>query len=485
MPSGPRASLLLLILVAAPLAPPPAAAQTSDAFALLSVARAGDVVTVELKAIRYVFDPTFSLTADGALAALPERTTGQWKTGDVGKLNFTLIDPALARATLSMRWIDSSGSSITHTISFPVPARSSSPPPAGAPRLLVASATLAGRTLDVEISNGGTAGSKSVLVSVEDEGGRKIGSPFYRDLAPIAAGRSATARFDVPDSLASVVVAVEHDGATARTAVVVRRTSATTGGGTPTPATNVSLATELPFREVDVGRTVDYALTVRNSGRLALVQLEAIGLPSGYSARFFVGGSAVPSLYLDRNQTRQVTLSITVPNAAAEVDRTVDFSVRAMVNGTEAARLNAGLAVRGVGKLEIASGELFANVPPGGTGTFTVTVRNTGSAPLFDVQLDSRRPYGWTLRFDPRTLDRLDPGQSASVSVEVRAPDVVGPGRYTTDLTAKTGDVTSRATTLAMEVEEPGGGASWLWIVFLAAIGGVLALAAKFRRKGG
>lgn len=471
------------MILAGALAAPTAAAQTSDAFAVVSISRSGDVVFFELKAIRYTFDPTFSLTAGGQLAALPERTTGQWATGDVRTLNFTLLDPALTSASIAIRWRESA-TTITQSIAVPIPKSGATPPPTtGAPRLLVFGATLAGRALTIDVANSGNASSREALVSVEDEAGRKIGVPYYRSLPALAPQSRRTVAFDVPDSLATAVVAIEHDGATARTAVAVRK--ATSGGdSTPGPvAANVSIATDLPFREVDVGRTVDWALTVKNSGRLALVTLEASGLPSGYSARFFVGGSAVPSLYLDRNATRQVTLSITVPNAASEVDRTADFAVVARVNGTEAARLATGLAVRGVGKLEIEGAELSATLPPGGTETFTVTVKNTGSAPLFNVQLDSRRPYGWTLRFDPRTLDRLDPGESQSVTVEVRAPDVVGPGRYTTDLTAKNADQSSRAITLAVEVAEPSSGGSWLWLVFLGAIGVVLALAVKFRRR--
>lgn len=471
--------LTLALLLVPSLLAVEAAAQSGDAaFTLLAVARSGDNVTFDVKAVRVAVAVTVSLYDGGTLAALPEKQVAHWDPGEERSLTFTLLKDVKS-ATLAFRW-SADGGTKSQNIGVPIPAREESSG-GGAPRVLVDSVTLRGTNLTVAMTNVGNATTGALVASVEDAQGRKLATPYYRTLPALSAGATAEAKFSLPQKLEAVVVALEYAGRTERTAVVVRVDDAA-GGSTTAPPTNVTLRTDLAFREADIGRTVDFVLTVRNAGRLALVQLDVDGLPTGYSARFFVGGSAVPSLYLDRNQSRQVTLSLTVPNSEAEVDRTADFAVVARVNGTPHARLPMGLVVRGVGQLEVSGTELIASVPPGGTGRFTITVRNVGSAPVFDVELTSNRPYGWTMRFDPRRLDRLDPDQSQSVSVEVRAPDVIGPGRYVTDVSAKSGDVTSRATTLSLEVPEAESTGGWLWVVFLGLIAGTLGFAAWRKR---
>lgn len=475
-----RSLIVLVLLAGATLVAGPATAQLESPFIVLGIERQGELVKYRVQANRPDNEVTVSLTEGGVLLGLPERRF-PWNQSEIKTLPFTLLREA-DRATLVFRWEDNL-QELSQSIGVPVPKRGdSSAGDDAAPRLAVAAAVRDARTLNVTIENYGTAVSEPLVLSLEDAQGRKFGAPYYRRLDPIGVGATRVSAFTVPATLESVVVVVEHDGRTERTAVAVHAVAAPASSA---PPANVTLATDLPFREADIGRTVDYAVRVQNSGRLALVSLAAEGLPAGYSARFFVGGSAVPSLFVDRNVTRQATLSVTIPNAESEVDRTVDFRIVARVNGTPMASLPAGLAVRGVGKLEV-SGDLdLSDVPPGGSASFTATVRNSGTAPLFDVEVEARRPYGWTFRFDPRRIDRLDPGESVSVTVEVRAPEVVGAGRYVADLTAKSGDVASRAATVSMEVAQVETGGGWIGWALLATMGAILGGAWYWKRKRG
>lgn len=476
-----RSVLAVLVLVLAPgLAVPTAGAQSSP-FSVHSVTRDGDNLTIGFAATSYAFGVTVSLSSGGSLVALPEQYVEHWEGGESKTFTFTLLRD-VESATVTFRW-SVSGESRSQSVTVPVPSRDA--PTEGTPRLLVTAATLAGTALTVNVTNVGDGPTGGIVASIEDNAGRKIGSPYFRTMDSVAAGASSAVGFVAPKDLQQVTVVLEYASRTERVTVVVRHSDAGGGGDVGgVGETNVTLTTELPFREVEVGRTVDYSVRVANSGRAGLVRLSVDGLPSGYTSRFYVGGSSVPSILLAENQSRQITLSITVPNSDAEVDRLVEFDVVASVNGTASARLEAGVTVRGSGKLELTGTDASAGAPAGGTATFTVTVTNTGSAPVFDVELDSRRLYGWTVRVEPPRVDRLDPGESTSLTVELRAPDVIGPGRYPTDLTARAGDVSSRAYSVSVEVEGDAGGGGWLWLLFVGAMTGTLGFAAWWRRRG-
>ncbi|HUR69898.1 MAG TPA: NEW3 domain-containing protein [Candidatus Thermoplasmatota archaeon] len=455
------------------------AAGFDEPLTVVEVARTRDALVVALRATENLTDVVVRLTEDDAIVGLPEWRRESWDEDERAAWSFELLHD-LTRAALDWEALDAHGEPRSGTLAVAVPAAPTSD--GDGTRLMVTTALLQGTTATITVTNYGDEAARDLVVSIEDRDERRIATPLTALVASLAPGARASPQFTLPENVVDVVVVLDHANATTRTALTLQR--AGVGNGTDTGGPNVTLSTDLPFREVDLGRSADFSVQVRNNGAPALVQLRADGLPQGYSARFFVGGSAVPSLYLDRNQTRQATLTVTVPSARTEVDRTADFAVVASVNGTETQRLKMGVAVRGVGQLEVSSAESEAPLTPGGTATFQVVVKNSGSAPVFNVELDSRRPYGWTVRVEPRRLDRLDPGATSAVSVEVRAPDVIGGGRYTVDVAAKADDLTSRYVPLAMSIDEPSGGGGWVWGVMLVAIAGILGFAAWWKWRG-
>lgn len=482
-----QAIVLVLLFVpafTAALAPAAGAQQPlPPGITIMEATRVENNLTLDVRANRDFYNSVIRLVSGGTTAGLPQWEKASWRSGERASWTFTLLKD-LDTVTVVHDFYEGQGAYRHQEENIFVPkytTPSPESPSTARARLVVTGAALATTSLRVDVLNHGDAAAEGLVVSLEDASNRKIGIPFARTVGTLAAGASTSARFDVDETLENVVVALSWANTTERTSVKVVRNATGASAG---DEANVTLSTELPFREADIGRTVDYAVTVRNGGRPALVQIGVEGLASGYSARFFVGGSAVPSLYLDRNQTRQVTLSITVPNDADEVDRTLDFSVVARANETELARLAMGVAVRGVGSLVLGGASGEASVPPGGGARFDVTVRNAGTAPLFDVEFDSRRPYGWTVRTEPRRVDRLDPGEVATAIIEVRAPDVIGGGRYTVDVAARAGDVASRYQSLPVVVVEPEEGGALLWVAFLVGIAGILGAGAWWKWRG-
>ena len=447
---------------------------------LMGVSRSQNVLTVSMRANEDLRESTVRLMSGGAIAGLPEWQRVNWTAGERAEWQYELLRD-VQTATLAWEVRPSAGVARAGSADIQIPAPREVATE-GAPRLVVTGAALRGTSAVVNVSNYGDGEARNVVVALEDAQQKRIAAPLTRVVGVLPPGAQATLEFALPEDLVDVVVALDQGNQTVRTLVTLRQLGASSNG--TSDVLNVTLTTDLPFREVDLGRSADYAVQVRNGGAPSLVQLRVEGLPQGYSARFFVGGSAVPSLYLDRNQTRQATLSVTVPSSRDEVDRTVDFEVIASVNGTEAERLAMGIAVRGVGQLEVSSSDGEALIPAGGQATFQVTIRNSGSAPLFNVELDSRRPYGWTVRVEPRRIDRIEPGASAAVSVEVRSPDVIGDGRYSVDVAARSGETTSRYVSLALNVDEPEQGGGWVWGLLLVLILGILGFAGWWKWRG-
>jgi uncharacterized membrane protein len=81
---------------------------------------------------------------------------------------------------------------------------------------------------------------------------------------------------------------------------------------------------------------------------------------------------------------------------------------------------------------------LSTEVSAGETTEMQMVVRNGGSAPLQDVQLQASPPSGWEATFSPGTIDGLPPGETAQVALSITPSEdaVVGDYRVTTSANA-------------------------------------------------
>jgi uncharacterized membrane protein len=67
-----------------------------------------------------------------------------------------------------------------------------------------------------------------------------------------------------------------------------------------------------------------------------------------------------------------------------------------------------------------------------------ITVTNTGTAPAENIQLSGTAPSGWTVTFDPKTIDRIAPNQNKEVQALITPSDKAIAGDYVTSLNAST-----------------------------------------------
>jgi uncharacterized membrane protein len=109
-------------------------------------------------------------------------------------------------------------------------------------------------------------------------------------------------------------------------------------------------------------------------------------------------------------------------------------------------------------------------------------IRNTGSAVLKDIRLSSSSPANWSVTFDPKIVDQLQPSVSTIVVATVKASKKAIPGDYETKLFARTPE-TSSDVTFRISVETP---MLWGWIgvlIILIAVGSIYYLFRKYGRR--
>ena len=114
---------------------------------------------------------------------------------------------------------------------------------------------------------------------------------------------------------------------------------------------------------------------------------------------------------------------------------------------------------------------------------FSLTVKNAGKGELTNIKLSADKPHEWIVEFKPETIDRLAPGISQEIQVNIKpAPKAVD--RYDGMTLIATADQTRQTTILSAYVEEPK--LPWMWIgggIALVVIGAFTFIFLRFSRN--
>ena len=89
---------------------------------------------------------------------------------------------------------------------------------------------------------------------------------------------------------------------------------------------------------------------------------------------------------------------------------------------------------------------------------FTITVENTGSGELTGIKFSAHKPRGWIVEFQPDIIDRLAPGSSEEVMVNIKPSTDMNDRYYDVTLIAEARQA-RQTTNVGARVEE----AKWMW----------------------
>jgi uncharacterized membrane protein len=203
--------------------------------------------------------------------------------------------------------------------------------------------------------------------------------------------------------------------------------------------------------------------------------------PRGWTVTFKFNYQPVTSVATDPNVTQPITIEVKAPERV-EAGK-YKIPVRAATNSSFA-DLELEVAITGSYNMELTTptGLLSTNITAGETKQLEFRIINTGSSELSDIKPESSAPLNWNVTFDPKKVDKLQPGKSAQVFATVKADKKAIPGDYGMNFEAKTPETSSKIS-FRISVETP---MLWGWIgvlIILAALGSVYYLFQKYGRR--
>jgi uncharacterized membrane protein len=199
----------------------------------------------------------------------------------------------------------------------------------------------------------------------------------------------------------------------------------------------LTLTPKLPQLRGTSKASFSYDLTIKNdSGKKLMVSLSAFA-PRYFDTAFTeqYGSQQVNAVPIDAGQSKDVTLKVTPPDTVASGA----YKVSAKVAAEDAsATVDLGLDVTGQPKLDVSGrqGLVSTRASAGKQTSVPVVIANTGTSPAQDVKLSGSAPDGWKVDFNPKTIDRIAPGQTKEVQALITPTDKAIAGDYMTTVTA-------------------------------------------------
>lgn len=256
-------------------------------------------------------------------------------------------------------------------------------------------------------------------------------------------------------------------------------------GSTSTLPIAVTLAKELPAKlKVEAPlpalrgtpkSTFDYQLSIKNDSGRNLTVSFAADAPKNFETNFTenYGSQQISSIPVDAGQSKDIKLHVR-PSSTADAKR---YPIGVTVSAEDAtAKTNVSLEIVGQPQLQIAGrdGLLSAGVVAGTQSSIPVVVTNTGTAPADAVELSGSAPPGWKITFEPKTIDRIDPGKDAEVQALVTPTVKSLAGEYAATIRANSsGESASTQFRLAVSTSNTwfmaGAGVIGVAVLFMAA----------------
>ena len=244
---------------------------------------------------------------------------------------------------------------------------------------------------------------------------------------------------------------------------------------------NSSFTAKLMNIEAAASETFRYTTTLHHgAGKPAIYELKA-ALPIGWQVSYKVDGSQVTSLNMDGGKTQDIAVEINATATAAP--RKYKVPIKAIA-GSDTLLLNLEAVVSGSYALTLGtpSGRLSEEVTSGSQQEIKLTLKNTGTLSLKDVEVTAQLPTNWEATFEPSKIKQLEAGKDIVVTARLKVPDKTIAGDYAANFTAANSN--SNAQAAFRMIVKTSLLSGWIGIlVILLAIGAVYYLIRKYGRR--
>jgi uncharacterized membrane protein len=230
-----------------------------------------------------------------------------------------------------------------------------------------------------------------------------FGGGFIVDGVQTSGTTAATVRLDV-------TVPADAAAATQRIEVVAKAGASTDTlpldiRVTPNAAGEVSLTTDFPSLKGTSTTTFSFNLTLHNDTSEDLTFTGVATGPDGWTVTSQLSSeSQAANAIVKAGATTPVTVTAKAPDAVEAGQYPISVDV---TSGTRTAHQDLGVEITGSYSMTLSTSDqrLNANATAGSATDLTLVVTNTGTAPIQGVALSATPPSGWTVTFDPTTVD--------------------------------------------------------------------------------
>jgi uncharacterized membrane protein len=204
-------------------------------------------------------------------------------------------------------------------------------------------------------------------------------------------------------------------------------------------------------------------------------------VPRGWNVNFKFSYQPVSSVSVEAGASVPVTVEIKPPERIEA--GTYKVPVSAATSSTSATTI-LEVSVTGSFGIELSTptGLLSTSITAGESKRIELTVNNTGSTELTDIQFEFSAPANWDVTFDPKKIAKLQPGKTSQVFATLKADKKAISGDYVTSIESKIPEASSKIS-FRVSVETP---MLYGWIgvlIIVIALGSVYYLFRKYGRR--
>tara|TARA_R110000868_G_scaffold1211_1_gene9254 strand:- start:20936 stop:22435 length:1500 start_codon:yes stop_codon:yes gene_type:complete len=348
----------------------------------------------------------------------------------------------------------------------------------------------------------------NIYVSLSNDDGAIISSPYEIKLSTLRSGHPETVTFDLLQDLDEVTINIIYGNGSSRNPKVFLEKDDS--------ANRVLIQSERFSQEVELGETATYGLGLELfSGTNDTYKLEVVNLPKSVTRNFSeVGASGRISQikFTESKNNIDANLQVSLPDRSTEdvpMDLAVDFYVIAIpinqlnkvtprINETwtqaEIEALNVGfvkleMIPKGVGRLVVKAPQLYDEPDADTPVEFTFQVVNEGSRRLDNIEFEIDAPFEWEKRIEPTIISSLGIREEQTVKLYLTPSKDVTVGRYETRMRSTalsdSQPVNAEDKTFTVQIAAQASiiGTSLILFLIIGLVGGLVFFGIKLSRK--
>jgi len=242
-----------------------------------------------------------------------------------------------------------------------------------------------------------------------------------------------------------------------------------------------SLKVRLINLEAPSSEVFRYNGTITNPSEKEKIYELHSSLPSGWSVAYKTEGMQVTSINLEPHASKEVSIEIT-PSYTADIKKHI-IPIKAVTEG-DTTLLNLESVIKGTYKVEVSTQNqiLSGSATTGSKKDVFITIKNTGTISLENIELSTQLPSKWESSFEVSKIDKLEPGKTKDIKLTIKVPDKTIAGDYMVNVTAKNNHTDS---TMAYRMEvKTSLLTGWIGMLLIAlSIGFIYILVRKYGRR--